>query len=52
MVNVSTFDKFFEENDYKDGEEAQAFADWLASKTGSRVIGISEDGVVDSEHPK
>lgn len=35
------FDKFFEAGDYKDGDEPQAFADFLASKTGKPVLGTN-----------
>jgi hypothetical protein len=45
------FDIFFDEHGYKDGDEPQAFADWLASQTGEKVVGISEDGAVEG-HPE
>jgi len=43
------FDVFFEENNYEPGDEPQAFADWLASQTGDRVVGMSTEGVVVAE---
>jgi hypothetical protein len=43
MSDFSEFDRFFDEHGYKDGEEPQAFADWLARKTGDRVSGIALD---------
>lgn len=47
------FDVFFEAGDYKDGDEPQAFADWIASKTGEKVVGIATDlsGAVEG-HPR
>lgn len=46
------FDRFFEEGDYKDGDEPQAFADYLASKTGTMIVGLSEDGAVVGRPPE
>lgn len=37
------FDHFFEERGYKDGQEPEAFADWLSSKTGKPVVGVAMD---------
>lgn len=50
MSERHPFDVFFEENGYKDGDEPQAFADWLASLTGEKVVGISTEGAVEG-HP-
>lgn len=50
-ADFTEFDRFFEEGGYKDGEEPQAFADWLAGKTGEKVVGLSEDGAVEG-HPE
>lgn len=41
---ATSFDEFFEQGD---GEEPQAFADFLAGKTGKKVVGLSEDGAVE-----
>lgn len=38
------FDAFFEERGYEDGQEPEAFAAWLASKTGRPVDGFAMDG--------
>lgn len=46
-ADFSEFDRFFDEGDYKDGDEPQAFADWLSSKTGKKVVGLSQDGAVE-----
>jgi hypothetical protein len=40
---VHDFDRFFEENGYVTGQEPEAFAAWLASKTGKPVDGIATD---------
>lgn len=45
---MEDFDKFFAENGYKDGEQPQAFADWLSGATGTKIVGISEEGAVTS----
>lgn len=37
------FDQFFAERGYSPGEEPQAFADWLANKSGRRIAGIALD---------
>lgn len=47
----SDFDRFFEENGYKDGEEPQAFADFLALKTGKKIVGLSKHGAVEGHPP-
>jgi hypothetical protein len=49
--DLTHFDRFFEQGGYEDGEEPQAFADWLAGKTGKKVVGLSEDGAVEG-HPR
>lgn len=48
MDDWSAFDRWAEEHGYGEGDAAQAFADWLASLTGERVVGVSEEGVVES----
>lgn len=51
--SFSEFDRFFYEHGYKEGEEPQAFADWLSGKTGDRVSGIALDlsGAVQADPP-
>lgn len=51
---LADFDRFFEEKGYKEGDEPQAFADWLASLTGEPVDGIATDfsGAVHAEPKK
>lgn len=44
------FDVFFEANGYEYGQGPQAFADWLSSLTGVKVVGISAEGAVEG-HP-
>lgn len=44
---ATSFDEFFEQNGYADGDEPQAFADFLAGRTGKKVVGLSEDGAVE-----
>lgn len=51
-LDMSDFDRFFEENGYEDGQQAQAFADFLAGISGHRVVGMSEDGVVQGDPPE
>lgn len=48
-MDFTEFDRFFEAGDYVDGDEPQAFADWLAGKTGQKVVGLSEDGAVEGK---
>lgn len=48
-MDFTEFDRFFDDGGYQDGDEPQAFADWLAGKTGSRVVGLSEDGAVQAD---
>lgn len=50
MIDASDFDRFVDERGYTPDEIPQAFADWLAEKTGDRVIGASTEGMVDSSH--
>lgn len=45
------FDRFFEDGGYEDGQQPQAFADWLASKTGEKVVGLSSEGAVEGHPP-
>lgn len=42
-IDLSDFDRFFATQGYKRGEEPQAFAAWLASRTGKPVDGIATD---------
>jgi hypothetical protein len=44
-MSVADFDECFEESDYTKGEEPQAFAEWLAAQTGTRITGRSLDGL-------
>lgn len=48
------FDVFFDEHGYQDGDEPQAFADWLASLTDEKIVGIATDfsGAVESKSTK
>lgn len=48
--DFTEFDRFFEAGGYEKGQEPQAFADWLARKTGEKIVGLSEDGAVEG-HP-
>ncbi len=41
---MHAFDEFFEREEYDDGQEPEAFADWLVSQTGNVVIGRQMDG--------
>ena len=38
MNEFADFDQFFIERWYKSGQEPEAFADWLANKTGRTII--------------
>jgi len=49
MIDMREFDRWAEEHGYSTEESPQAFADYLASKTGDRVVGISEDGAVEGK---
>lgn len=42
-IDLSDFDRFFATQGYKRGEEPEAFAAWLASRTGKPVDGIATD---------
>jgi hypothetical protein len=52
--DFSEFDRFFDEEGYQVGEEPEAFAAWLAGKTGHRVSGIALDlsGAVQADPPR
>lgn len=43
MSDFAEFDAFFEEGGYEDGQEPEAFAEWLADKTGRRITGVAVD---------
>lgn len=42
-MGFEDFDRFFDDNGYKDGQEPEAFAAWLANLTGNPVNGIACD---------
>jgi hypothetical protein len=42
-MSFADFDRFVEEKGYKGSELPEAFAAWLANKTGKRVTGIATD---------
>lgn len=46
-MSYEDFDRFVEENGYRPGEVPQAFADWLVSLTGEKVVGLSVEGAVE-----
>lgn len=53
MNGFEEFDRYFDDNGYAPGQEPEAFAAWLASKTGERVSGVALDlsGAVQADPP-
>ncbi len=52
-TDYSEFDRFAEANGYTREQAPEAFAAWLASKTGKRVSGVALDlsGAVQADPP-